>query len=98
MLLFPDPAGGGKHYAISITNYKKEFIMKKTFKLEDLDCANCAAKMECAVKKIDGVNDASISFMAQKLTIDADDEKFDAVMKQVVKACKKVEPDCRIIM
>ena len=72
--------------------------MKKVFNLEDLDCANCAAKMECAVKKIDGVHDASISFMAQKLTIEADDDKFDAVMKRVVKACKKVEPDCRIIM
>ena len=70
--------------------------MKKTFELEDLDCAVCAAKMEDAIKKIDGVNDATVSFIAQKMTVDADDDKFDDIMKKVVKACKKVEPDCRI--
>lgn len=70
--------------------------MKKKFDLVDLDCANCAAKMETAIKKIDGVNDASVSFMTQKMTIDADDSRFDEIMKQVVKACKKVEPDCEI--
>lgn len=70
--------------------------MKKRFKLTDLDCANCAAKMEDAIKRIDGVNDAAVSFMAQKLTIDADDERFDEIMTQVVAACKKVEPDCTI--
>lgn len=70
--------------------------MKKTFELEDLDCAVCAAKMEDAIKKIDGVNDATVSFMAQKMTVDADDDKFDDIMKKVVKVCKKVEPDCRI--
>ena len=72
--------------------------MKKTFKLIDLDCANCAAKMEAAIKKLDGVADASVSFMAQKMTIDADDARFDDIMKQVVKACKKVEPDCEIVL
>ena len=71
--------------------------MKKKFKLQDLDCANCAAKMEEAIKKIDGVSDASVSFMAQKMTIDADDTRFDAIMDEVVKVCKKVEPDCVII-
>ncbi len=70
--------------------------MKKTYKLTDLDCANCAAKMETAIQKIDGVNDATVSFMTQKLTIEADDSRFDEIMKQVVKACKKVEPDCEI--
>ena len=70
--------------------------MKKTYKLTDLDCANCAAKMEAAIQKIDGVNDATVSFMTQKLTIEADDSRFDEIMKQVVKACKKVEPDCEI--
>lgn len=70
--------------------------MKKRFNLIDLDCANCAAKMERAIKKIDGVHDASVSFLTQKMTIDADDERFDAIMKQVVKTCKKVEPDCII--
>ena len=51
--------------------------MKKKFKLMDLDCANCAAKMEDAIKKLDGVNDATVSFMMQKMTIDADDARFE---------------------
>ena len=72
--------------------------MKKKFKLPDLDCANCAAKMEDAIKKLDGVNDASVSFMMQKMTIDADDARFDEIMKEVVEVCKKVEPDCIINM
>lgn len=72
--------------------------MKKKFKLQDLDCANCAAKMEEAIKKIDGVNDATVSFMTQKMTIDAVDERFDAIMDEVVKVCAKVEPDTKILM
>lgn len=72
--------------------------MKKTFKLIDLDCANCAAKMETAIKKLPGVEDASVSFMTQKMTIDADSAQFDDIMKQVVKTCKKVEPDCEIVL
>lgn len=72
--------------------------MKKIFKLEDLDCANCAAKMERAIAKIDGVTAATVSFMAQKLTIEADDTRFDDIMKEAVKICKKVEPDCKIIL
>ena len=72
--------------------------MKKKFKMVDLDCANCAAKMEDAIKKLDGVNDASVSFMMQKMTIDADDARFDEIMKEVVEVCKKVEPDCIINM
>ena len=71
--------------------------MKKTYKVE-VDCANCAAKMEDAIKKLDGVNDASVSFMMQKMTIDADDARFDEIMKEVVEVCKKVEPDCIINM
>ena len=70
--------------------------MKKKFKLVDLDCANCAAKMDDAIKKIDGVSDASVSFMSQKMTIEAEDSRFDAIMQEVVKVCKKVEPDCVI--
>lgn len=72
--------------------------MKKTFKLIDLDCANCAAKMEDAIKKIDGVTKASVSFMTQKMTIEADDARFDDIVKEAVKACKKVEPDCEIVV
>lgn len=72
--------------------------MKKVFKLEDLDCANCAAKMERAIKKIDGVVSATVSFMSQKLTLEADDATFDAIMKDVIKTCKKIEPDCVIVL
>lgn len=72
--------------------------MKKTFKLIDLDCANCAAKMEDAIKKIDGVTNASVSFMNQKMTIEADDARFDDIVKEAVKVCKKVEPDCEIVI
>ncbi|MDE7425773.1 MAG: cation transporter [Lachnospiraceae bacterium] len=72
--------------------------MKKKFKLQDLDCANCAAKMEENIKKLDGVVDATVSFMTQKLTIEADDERFDEIMKEVVAVCKKVEPDCQILL
>ncbi len=72
--------------------------MKKVFRLKDLDCANCAAKMEDAIKKIDGVNDASVSFLAQKMTIDAVDDRFDAIMKEVQAVCAKVEPDCKILL
>lgn len=72
--------------------------MKKTFKMVDLDCANCAAKMEDAIKKIDGVTNASVNFMSQKMTIEADDAKFDSIVKEAVKVCKKVEPDCEIVV
>ena len=72
--------------------------MKKKFKLEDLDCANCAAKMEDAIKKISGVTDANVSFMAQKMTVEAEDDRFDEIMKEVAAVCAKVEPDCRILL
>ena len=72
--------------------------MKKKFKMKDLDCANCAAKMEESIKKIDGVKDATVSFMMQKMKIEAEDDRFDAIMKVVVKACSKVEPDCQILL
>lgn len=70
--------------------------MKKKFDLTDLDCANCAAKMEDAINKIDGVTAATVSFIQQRLTIEADDARFEDIMDQVVKVCKKVEPDCTI--
>ena len=72
--------------------------MKKTFKMVDLDCANCAAKMEEAIKKIDGVTNASVNFMTQKMTLEADDARFDDIVKEAVKICKKVEPDCEIVV
>lgn len=66
--------------------------MQKKFKIE-VDCANCAAKMEAAAKKIDGVNNVSVSFMAQKMIVDADDARFNDIMKEIVKVCKKVDSD-----
>lgn len=71
--------------------------MKKAYKMQDLECANCAAKMEAGIKKIDGVEDATVSFMMQKLTIVADEDKLDDILKQAAKICRKIEPDCRII-
>lgn len=70
--------------------------MKKRFKFTDLDCAHCAAKMEDAINKLDGVNSAKVNFLAQKMTIDADDARFDAIMQEVVSVCHKIEPDCVI--
>lgn len=72
--------------------------MRKVYKLEDLDCANCAAKMEDAIKKLDGVTNANVSFIMQKMTIEAADDRFDQIMKDVIKTIKKVEPDCRVIL
>ena len=72
--------------------------MKKTFKLEDLDCANCAAKMETAINKLEGVQKATVSFMTQKMTIEADEAVFDDVVQAAVKCIAKVEPDCRVIL
>lgn len=71
--------------------------MKKNYKLQDLDCANCAAKMEDAIKRIPGVRDASVSFMTQRLTLDADDERFGEILEQAVRVCARIEPACRIL-
>lgn len=72
--------------------------MKKKFRLQDLDCASCAANMEAAIRKIPGVRDASVSFMTQKMTIDADDECFDEIVRQAAEVCARVEPDCKILL
>ena len=71
--------------------------MKKRYKFE-VDCANCAAKVEEAVKKIDGVNDATVNFMAQKMVLDADDARFDEILQEVIAVAKKVEPDCALYL
>ena len=72
--------------------------MKKVFKLIDLDCANCAAKMENAIAQMDGVRKVTVSFLAQKLTLEADDARFDEIVREMVKVCRKVEPDCEIVL
>lgn len=72
--------------------------MKKTYKIE-VDCANCANKIEEATKKVNGVKDANVNFMTQKMTVEFNEgQEEDAVMKAVVKACKKVEDDCEIFL
>ena len=71
--------------------------MKKVFKLQDLDCANCAAKMEKNIAKINGVTSVTVNFMTQKLTLEADDAAFEQVLEEAVNAIRKVEPDCTII-
>ena len=72
--------------------------MKKAFKLEDLDCANCAAKMERAIAQIPGVNRVTVSFMAQKMVLDADDAAFGNILAEAIRCIQKVEPDCRVIV
>jgi len=72
--------------------------MKKSFAMQDLDCANCAAKMEAAIKKLDGVNDCSVNFFAQKMILDADDARFEDIVAKAAAAIKKVDPDCRLIV
>lgn len=71
--------------------------MKKVYKLENLDCANCAAKIEAAIKKIEGVANASVSFMTKKLVIETEPEILDKVMAEVKKTMNKIEPDCEIV-
>ena len=71
--------------------------MKKTYRLENLDCAACAAKMEAAISKLDGVESVSVNCIRQKLTLEAPDERFDDIMKKAVKLCRRVEPDMEII-
>ena len=70
--------------------------MRKTYKLEELDCANCAAKMEDAIRRIDGVEDCRVSFMTQKLTIECAEERLEEIMKKAAAVCRKIEPDCVI--
>ncbi|WP_294450219.1 cation transporter [uncultured Gemmiger sp.] len=69
--------------------------MQKKFNIE-VDCANCAAKIETALNKMEGVNRASVNFMTQKLVLDADDDRFSAILKDAVKTAKKIEPDFEI--
>jgi cation transport ATPase len=71
--------------------------MRKVFKLDNLDCANCAAKMEDAIKKIHGVQDASMRFMTQKLVIEAEESDMEEILDKAVAVCKKIEPDMTIL-
>lgn len=75
---------------------KGGIVMKKVFKIENLDCAVCASKMEEGISKIDGVENVSVSFLTQKIRLNADENKIDEIIEKMVKVCKRVEPDCKI--
>lgn len=72
--------------------------MRKVFKLEDLDCAVCAQKMEDGIKKLPGILNANVNFLSQKMVIEAaEDADFEALMDEVVRVCRKIEPECVIL-
>ena len=68
--------------------------MKKRYTIEDLCCANCAAKMEAGIRKLEGVNSATINFLTQKLTLDAEDDRLESILDQAEAVIRKIEPDC----
>ena len=71
--------------------------MIKIFKIEDLECAHCAAKMQDAIQKLEGVHSATVSFLAEKITVDIDDDKAEGIGETINRICKKIEPDCNVI-
>ena len=72
--------------------------MKKVYRLEDLDCAHCAARMEEKISKVKGVIAVEVNFLAQQLVLEAEDAPFEKVLKEAMKICRKIEPDCRVII
>ncbi|MCD8095404.1 MAG: heavy-metal-associated domain-containing protein [Ruminococcus sp.] len=72
-------------------------MVKKVYAMEDLDCANCARKMQDAVNKLDGVESCEVNFMLQKMTLEFDEDSHDKVIKQVKKCVRRVEPDCTVL-
>ena len=70
--------------------------VRKIFEMDGVDCANCAAKMEESIRGLEGVEYVNISFMAQRMTLEADEEKFDSILKKAIKLCRKVDPDCSV--
>ena len=73
-------------------------IMKKIYNLEDLECANCAAKMEAAINQLPGVTAATVSFITQKLILETETDEQSKIIKEIQKIIKKIEPDCRVIL
>lgn len=72
--------------------------MVKVLKIEDLDCAHCAAKIEEGIRALEGVHSATVSFLAQKITVDMEDEKSEELLKAIVSIAKKIEPDCTVLL
>ena len=71
--------------------------MRKSFRLDEIDCANCARKLQDELARLDGVDAVSVNFLTQKLTLSAADERFDDVLERVVALAARVEPDCEIV-
>ena len=71
--------------------------MIKVYRMQDLECAHCAGKMETAIARLAGVESVSISFMTQKLTIETAEANHEAIMDEVCKICRRIEPDCRVL-
>lgn len=71
--------------------------MKKIYKLQNLGCANCAAKMEREIKKLGGVKEATVNFMMSRLTIEADEDSMEDISKQAAAICRRIEPDCKVV-
>ncbi len=72
--------------------------MKKAFKLDEIDCANCARELQEGLARLDGVTSVSVNFMTQKLTLEADDDEFDEVLQRVIDYAEEAEPDCEILV
>lgn len=70
--------------------------MKKRYMIEELCCANCAAKMEEGIRKIEGVNSANVNFLTQKLTLDAEESRLDSILDEAARIIQKIEPDCML--
>lgn len=70
--------------------------MKKVLRLTELDCAHCAQKMEDCIRALPGVQSATVNFFSQRLTLEADDEAFDQVLRQAAKVIRRIEPGCRV--
>ena len=71
--------------------------MKRIYDLENLDCANCAAKMEEKIKKIEGVTAANVSFFAQKLVLEGDEARWDKILEEAARAITSVDSDCKLL-
>lgn len=71
--------------------------MTKTYKLQDLDCANCARKMEDAIRKLEGVTEVHVNFLTQKMILTADDTRFEDIVKEAIKCIRRVDPDCQVV-
>ena len=71
--------------------------MTKTYKLQDLDCANCARKMEDASRKLEGVTEVHVNFLTQKMILTADDGRFEEIVREAAKCIRRVDPDCQVV-